>query len=111
VYTKKWHIILIITVCCKNVVTFCSKLTLAVDQKALQALCLAWQWRKGSIKSKKAKGRKYCDMNERDCLEMAVGYLQEDYDVVKEQVYQQLVLRPRSSAYIIGNLKSSNTAS
>ncbi len=37
---------------------------LSVDQEALQALCLAWQWRKGSIKSKKAKGRKYCDMNE-----------------------------------------------
>jgi len=69
---------------------------LPIDQEALQALCLAWQWRKGLIKSKKAKGQKYCGMNERDCLEMAVGYLQEDYDVVKEQVYQQLVLRPKS---------------
>ena len=74
--------------------------SLAVDQEALQALCLAWQWRKGSIKSKKAKGRKYCDMNERDCLEMAVGYLQEDYDVVKEQVYQQLDQIVQSSALV-----------
>ena len=73
---------------------------LPIDQEALQALCLAWQWRKGSIKSKKAKGRKYCDMNERDCLEMAVGYLQEDYDVVKEQVYQQLDQIVQSSALV-----------
>jgi len=61
-----------------------------IDQEALQTLCLAWQWRKGLIKSKKAKGRKYCGMNEQDCLEIAMGYLQEDYDIVKEQVYQQL---------------------
>ncbi len=29
-------------------------------------------------------------MNEQDCLEIAMAYLQEDYDVVKEQVYQKL---------------------
>ena len=74
--------------------------SLAVDQEALQALCLAWQWRKGSIKSKKAKGRKYCDMNEQYCLEIATGYLQEDYDIVKEQVYQQLDQIVQSSALV-----------
>jgi hypothetical protein len=74
--------------------------SLPIDQEALQTLCLAWQWRKGFIKSKKAKGRKYCDMNEQHCLEIATGYLQEDYDVVKEQVYQQLDQIVQSSALV-----------
>jgi hypothetical protein len=73
---------------------------LPIDQEALQALCLVWQWRKGLIKSKKAKEQKYCGMNERDCLEIAVGYLQEDYEVVKEQVYQQLDQIVQSSALV-----------
>jgi hypothetical protein len=74
--------------------------SLPIDQEALQALCLGWQWRKGSIKSKKAKGRKYCGMNEQDCLEIAMGYLQDDYDVVKEQVYQELDQIVQSSALV-----------
>ena len=73
---------------------------LPADQKALQALCLAWQWRKGVIKSKKAKARQHCIMNERHCLEIAVGYLQEDYEVVKEQVYEQLDHIVQSSALV-----------
>lgn len=74
--------------------------SLPIAQEALQALCLAWQWGKGSIKSKKAKGRKHCDMNEQHCLEIATGYLQEGYDVVKEQVYQQLDQIVQSSALV-----------
>ena len=73
---------------------------LPIDQEALQALCLAWQWRKGYIKSKKTKGRNFCDMNEQFCLEIATGYLQEDYDIVKEQVYQQLDQIVQSSALV-----------
>jgi len=74
--------------------------SLPIDQEALQALCLAWQWGKGCIKSKKVKRRKYCDMNEQYCLEIATGYLQEDYDVVKEQVYGQLDKIVQSSALV-----------
>ena len=74
--------------------------SLPIDQEALQALCLAWQWRKGYIKSKKAKGHKFCHMNEQFCLEIATGYLQEDYDIVKEQVYQQLDQIVQSSALV-----------
>jgi len=73
---------------------------LPVDQEALRALCLAWQWRKQLIKSKKAKARKYCAMNEQHCLETATGYLQEDYEVVKEQVYKQLDQIVQSSALV-----------
>ena len=74
--------------------------SLPIDQEALQALCLAWQWGKGYIKSKKTKGRKFCNMNEQFCLEIATGYLQEDYDIVKEQVYQQLDQIVQSSALV-----------
>lgn len=73
---------------------------LPIHQEALQALCLAWQWGKGSIKSKKTKGRKFCHMNEQFCLEIATGYLQEDYDIIKEQVYQQLDQIVQSSALV-----------
>jgi len=75
-------------------------MALPVDQEAVRALCLAWQWRKGLIKSKKAKARKCCAINEQHCLEIAVGYLQEDYDVVKEQIYGQLDQIVQSSALV-----------
>ena len=39
-------------------------------------------------------------MNEQFCLEIATGYLQEDYDIVKEQVYQQLDQIVQSSALV-----------
>ena len=73
---------------------------LPVDQEALQALCLAWQWRKQLIKSKKVEAQKYSAMNEQYCLEIATGYLQEDYEVVKEQVYKQLDQIVQSSALV-----------
>ena len=73
---------------------------LPIDQEILQVLCLAWQWRKGLIKSKKAKGQKYCGMNEQDCLEIAMDYLQKDYAIVKEQVYKQLDQIVQSSALV-----------
>ncbi len=39
-------------------------------------------------------------MNEQFCLEIATNYLQEDYDIVKEQVYQQLNQIVQSSALV-----------
>jgi hypothetical protein len=74
--------------------------SLPIDQEALQALCLAWQWGKGSIKSKKTNARKFCDMNQQFCLEIATGYLQENYDIVKEQAFQQLDQIVQSSALV-----------
>jgi hypothetical protein len=76
------------------------KKTLPIDEEALQALCLAWQWKKGKIKAKKAKAKKYCAANEQDCLEYAIGYLQEDYEDVKDQVYDKLSNIVQSSALV-----------
>lgn len=73
---------------------------LGIDQEALRALCLAWQWNKGAIKAKKAKRSKYCASNEHFCLEFAEGSLQEDYDNVKEQAYKKLDNIVQSSALV-----------
>jgi hypothetical protein len=75
-------------------------MTLPIEQQALQALCLAWQWKKGMIKSKKAKARHYCNGNEEFYLGIAAGYLQEDYDFIKEQVYAGLDQIIQSSALV-----------
>ena len=64
------------------------------------ALCLAWQWKKGKIKTKKTKAKKFCAANEQDCLEYADGYLQEDYENVKEQIYKELNKIVQSSALV-----------
>jgi hypothetical protein len=74
--------------------------SLPIHQEALKALCLAWQWGKESVKSKINKRRKFCDMNQKFCFEVATGYLQEDYDIVKEQVFQQLDQIIQSSALV-----------
>jgi hypothetical protein len=34
---------------------------LDIDQEALRALCLAWQWNKGEIKAKEVKRSHYCN--------------------------------------------------
>ena len=73
---------------------------LPIDLEAFQALCLAWQWKKGKIKAKKIKAKHFCAANEQDCLEYAVGYLQEDYDDVKEQIYKELNKIVQSSALV-----------
>ena len=73
---------------------------LPFDHEALQALCLAWQWKKATIKSKDAKRRRYCAAQEKFCLEIAVGYLQQEYDVVKEHVFGQLDNIVQSSALV-----------
>jgi hypothetical protein len=73
---------------------------LSIDQEALQALCLAWQWKKGVIKSKKAKVRQYCSMMEKFYLELAADYLQESYDLIKVQVDMKLDQIVQSSSLV-----------
>lgn len=72
----------------KSVVSKLSELP--ADREALQALCLAWQWRKNMIKAKTSRARKCCETGEKHCLEIATGYLQEDYDDIREHVYAEL---------------------
>lgn len=71
-----------------------------IDQNVLRALCLAWQWNKGTIKAKKANRRQQCIQNENNCLEFTIGHLQEEYENVKEQVYKELDQIVQSSALV-----------
>ena len=71
-----------------------------IDQNVLCALCLAWQWNKGKIKAKKTRRRQQCIQNEYNCLEFTIGHLQEEYENVKEQVYEELDQIVQSSALV-----------
>ncbi|CAN2045240.1 hypothetical protein GMMP13_170001 [Candidatus Magnetomoraceae bacterium gMMP-13] len=73
---------------------------LPIDQEALRTLFLAWQQRKGMIKSKKVKAIHYYIDKEKFYLEIAVGYLQENFDYVKEQVYKELDQIVQSSSLV-----------
>jgi len=68
------------------------------DLSALKKQCLISK--KSQIKAKKADRRRRCASKERFCLEMATGYLQEDSDDVKEQVYKSLDHIVQSSALV-----------
>jgi len=74
--------------------------TLSIDQEALRALCLAWQCRKGAIKSKKTKAQQYYSMMEKFYLEVAADYLQEDYDSIRLQVNAKLDQIVQSSSLV-----------
>ena len=70
------------------------------DKEALKALCLAWQWHKNVMKSKKAPRRDYCRENELFCIDIAAGYLQEECETTKEHVYNKLNGVVQSSAMV-----------
>lgn len=74
--------------------------TLHIEDEGIRVLCLAWQWRKATIKAKKAKAKHYCEDNEKCCLEVATGYLQDDFDRIKEEVYNELNKIIQSSALV-----------
>ena len=73
---------------------------LAIDQNALSSLCLAWQHHKAVIKAKKVGRRKRCAVREERCLEFAEGYLQENFEAIKERVYSELDAIVQSSAMV-----------
>jgi hypothetical protein len=71
-----------------------------IDTDALKAICLAWQWRKMLIKSKKPATHQYCKDNEQFCIQIAQGYLEQNCEIVKEQIYEQLNQIVQSSALV-----------
>jgi len=81
-----------------NVVAKLDKLP--IDQNILSSLCLAWQWNKAKIKAKKAERRNRCANKEEFCLNFAEGYLQEDFEIIKERVYTELDTIVQSSALV-----------
>ncbi len=73
---------------------------LPIDQNALSSLCLAWQHHQAVIKAKKADRRKKCAVREQRCLEFAEGYLQENFEVIKERIHNELDAIVQSSAMV-----------
>jgi len=73
---------------------------LPINHNALSSLCLAWQHHKAVIKAKKADRRKRCAARERRRLEFAEGYLQEDFEIIKDRVYSELDKIVQSSAMV-----------
>jgi len=73
---------------------------LPINHDALSALCSAWQHHKAVIKAKKTDRRKRCADRERRHLEFAEGYLQEDFEIIKERVYNKLDTIVQSSAMV-----------
>lgn len=74
---------------------------LRIAPKALQAFCLAWQWRRKYVKAKKPKRRKYCTDNETFYTELAEGFLPQNTDVLwKEHIYSELDNIVQSSALV-----------
>jgi len=73
---------------------------LPINHNALSSLCSAWQQHKAAIKAKKADRRKRCANRERRYLEFAEGYLQEDFEIIKDRVYNELDTIVQSSAMV-----------
>lgn len=73
---------------------------LPINHNALSALCSAWQQHKAVIKAKRADRRKKCADRERRHLEFAEGYLQEDFEIIKDRVYSKLDTIVQSSAMV-----------
>jgi hypothetical protein len=71
-----------------------------ITQEALDAMCLAWQWHKSVIKSKKGDRAKNCKEHELFWLEYAHSHLQVDYKNIKEQIYSELDTIVQSSALV-----------
>jgi len=73
---------------------------LSIDEDALRALCLAWQWGKEVIKAKNAKARRYRALQEKFYLELAECCIPENYDLIKNQVFMKLDHIVQSSAMV-----------
>jgi len=75
-------------------------MTLPIHPEALKALFLAWQYRKGLIKSKNVKSRQYNKEREAIYLEIACDYLRDDSDSMRYEVYTELDRIVQSSALV-----------
>ncbi|MCP4983144.1 MAG: hypothetical protein GY935_21925, partial [Gammaproteobacteria bacterium] len=73
---------------------------LCTDTQALKALCLAWQWGQSVGKAKKTNRKNRAAEQERFCLEIAEGLLQEEHNSIREKVYSKLDQIVQSSALV-----------
>jgi len=73
---------------------------LSIDEEALKALCIAWQWGRAAEKSKNSERKKRASEKERFCLEIADGLVQDSPSDVCDKVYSKLDKIVQSSAMV-----------
>src|SRR5664280_2061653 len=85
-----------------KVVNECQELGL--DEEALKAYCVAWQWGKAARKAKKSGRKKIAIEQEQFCLEIASGLHQQESEAVdgsiQKEVYSRLDKIVQSSALV-----------
>ena len=82
----------------KGVVDECKEL--GIDEETLKVICIAWQWGRSVRKAKKSDRKKRAAEQERFCLEIAEGLLQEEQSGLQEKVYSKLDEIVQSSAMV-----------
>ena len=82
----------------EEVVSECKKLL--VDDEALKAYCIAWQWGKTLRKSKKTDRKKLAKDMEKFCLEIAAGLHQPESEDIQKEIYSKLDKIVQSSALV-----------
>lgn len=70
------------------------------EQEIICLLCLAWQWQKDVIKAKNAGVRQYCKSQLNLYLDQAADCLSDDYESIKELVWQELDKIVQSSSLV-----------
>ncbi len=73
---------------------------LSIEQELISILCLAWQWQKEMIKSKTARARHYCSSQMQSYIDIAANQLQDNYELMKNLVWQELDKIVQSSALV-----------
>jgi hypothetical protein len=85
-----------------KVVNECKEL--GIDEEALKAYCVAWQWGKAARKAKKSGRKKIAIEQEQLCLEIASGLHQQESEAVdvaiQKEVYSKLDKILQSSALV-----------
>jgi len=82
----------------ESVVKECKELP--IDEEALKAFCIAWQWGKAVSKAKKTDRKKRAADQEQFCLEIAEGLHQQEPSNIQEEVYSKLDEIVQSSALV-----------
>lgn len=61
-----------------------------IEEEAIKALCLAWQWGKKKVKSKESRKKRNCKLKEQNYYELAELYVPSEFEKTKKLVLKEL---------------------
>jgi hypothetical protein len=73
---------------------------LSIEEELISILCLAWQWQKDVVKAKTVQARQYCSRQVQSYIDIAAECLQNDYELMKNFVWEELDKIVQSSALV-----------